>query len=481
MFSGQPADAPPKSATAKRSLFTKPAWSKNPASTSDDVDFFSRSKGSYAEIVKEQEERRKRKEARKQREIQREREAVDVGKAKRRRILDGDDNHDDGGTYADGTAHHSKHPQVYVFLLMVVSGLILFRRETQPVNLEDSDVEGESSSLPKLDDAKSTDPLKKRSENPVPAAKQYRKEETVILSDDEEFSTSIPPKKQEADGEEEDVESDEELAALARKARERAKLKQLEAETRSTQTPDLLSPPLRADEREPSISNAQSHTPFSPPPDDHRVELFITSRINGTSPLIVHRRLHQRLKDVRLAWCAKQNFEEEVSKAIFLTWRGKRLFDVTTCKGLGIGVDTDGNILMKGEKDILGEENRQIHMEAMTDSIFEEQRKLRERRGDPNKLYTGTNEDDAVKDEATAQQEEEQIRLVLRSRGFEDFKLMVKPTTKISRIIGAFRKANKVGPEKQVTLLFDGDILDPESQVSDTELSDYDHVDASVK
>jgi hypothetical protein len=48
-------------------------------------------------------------------------------------------------------------------------------------------------------------------------------------------------------------------------------------------------------------------------------------------------------------------------------------------------------------------------------------------------------------------------------------------------MIYAFRQAREVSEDRQVYLLFDGDKLDPEVTVADTELGDMDHVDVYVR
>ncbi|GKZ40163.1 hypothetical protein AbraIFM66950_002731, partial [Aspergillus brasiliensis] len=71
-------------------------------------------------------------------------------------------------------------------------------------------------------------------------------------------------------------------------------------------------------------------------PKEPIVQILITSRIPNTRPLIVRRKMNQSLKDVRLAWCNRQHFNKEMQDSVFLTWKGKRLFDVTTCRSLGV-------------------------------------------------------------------------------------------------------------------------------------------------
>ena len=51
----------------------------------------------------------------------------------------------------------------------------------------------------------------------------------------------------------------------------------------------------------------------------------------------------------------------------------------------------------------------------------------------------------------------------------------------MSKMINAFRSSNNIPGEKEVYLMFDGDKLAPESQVSETELSDMDTLDVIVR
>ena len=48
-------------------------------------------------------------------------------------------------------------------------------------------------------------------------------------------------------------------------------------------------------------------------------------------------------------------------------------------------------------------------------------------------------------------------------------------------MINAFRLTNQIGPEKQVSLLFDGGQLEPSTAVGTTELSDMDNIDVYIR
>jgi hypothetical protein len=69
----------------------------------------------------------------------------------------------------------------------------------------------------------------------------------------------------------------------------------------------------------------------------------------------------------------------------------------------------------------------------------------------------------------------------MKSREHSDYKLMVKPHTTIQKIIEAFRSAKDIPDDKEISLHFDGDKLDPEERVEDTELGDMDSVEVHIQ
>lgn len=207
--------------------------------------------------------------------------------------------------------------------------------------------------------------------------------------------------------------------------------------------------------------------------EDPVVEIFLSSRIEGTVPLRAQRRLMQRLKEVRLAWCDRQSisgqpFPKTFKDSVFLTWRDKKLYDYTSCKSLGLKVDSSGKLLSDGD----GFAEGKVHLEAWTQDLFDKyQEKLA-------KQAYGNDEDEH---EEVKVDNVEKMRLVLKARGMDDFKIIVKVTTTIQKLITVYRTAQNVAEEKEVTLHFDGDSLDPESNVGDTDLAEMDAVEVHIR
>jgi len=416
MLSPSRADSASKPAPLKRSLFNKPAWSRTQP-IGDAVDIFRRSDQIYADIVAEEEKKRNRRLARKERKWATQNPDVAERAGKRRRISDYSE--DEGDRSSSDTGGEIDRP----LELTKKSALILPEPHATRTSAEKANRDGSPNSL--LKRYESTVTAAHNAQDPKALA------QTVIdLDDDEEDHGGgraddlplVPPQAvyEKPNEAEEFLPSDEEeFPELARQAREKARLKRMEKEMDVSAVPESQSTTTSNQMFEASETSRQE-TLLPPPPLDPIVDILITSRLPNTKPLIVSRKLTQRLKDVRVAWCQRQGFSAEISAGVFLTWRGKRMFDVTTCRSLGIGVDTDGNVALRGERDVLGEGNRQIHMEAMTEEIMDEYKKEKHNRAPRG---AGHNDEEIVDQPKPP----EGTKIILRSKDYEDFKLIVKP------------------------------------------------------
>ncbi len=416
MIAESSSNATAKPAPFKRSLFNKPSWSK-PVELESPIDLFHRANHRYVDIAAEVERKRKAKIARREREKARQQGSEE--RAGKRRCLSDESEDDDEHSSNDEEPKISELNRAYT---------------VQP----SSKVKSVTKSASPPEVRSSPRSLAKRYQEAADAPKIAGKEDSyqskILDLEDEEsgsntqgkndedenlqVTTIRPTKPSEPDDE---PASDEEFPELARKAREKARMKRLKAETEDV-TPDLR-PSASASGYSQRSQSIQQSTP--PPPPDAVVQILITSRIENSEPLIVSRKISRRLKDVRVTWCQRQGFSREFMDTVFLTWRGKRLFDVTTCKSLGIAVDQDGTMLTKGQKDILGEEYRQIHMEAITEKVLQEYRKEKRHAAGENEVNDHNSEEEIV----AQPKEEAQVRIILKAKGVDDFKLIVKPVS----------------------------------------------------
>ncbi|KAL4801209.1 ubiquitin-2 like Rad60 SUMO-like-domain-containing protein [Aspergillus unguis] len=209
--------------------------------------------------------------------------------------------------------------------------------------------------------------------------------------------------------------------------------------------------------------------------DDAVVQILITSEIGETKPLLVHRKMSQSLKGVRLAWCAHQKLPQERHSDVFLTWKGRRLFDVTTCRSLNINARTALTENLSPFLDCFQENNEyRIHIEAVTEEIFAAGHRSSPDMVEHGPKYTIPTKSEEVEEHAGSE-------IILKCPGHDDFKVHVPLTTCVYQVVGAFREAKSVSAEMIVYLAFDGDRLDPQSRLIDHEIVDGDLLDVLVK
>ncbi|KAL4875593.1 ubiquitin-2 like Rad60 SUMO-like-domain-containing protein [Aspergillus karnatakaensis] len=204
------------------------------------------------------------------------------------------------------------------------------------------------------------------------------------------------------------------------------------------------------------------------------VEILITSKIPDTKPLIVQRKMAQSLKGVRLAWCARQNIPKELHESIVLTWKGRRLFDVTTCRSLNIDVHHVFAELAPFDEYFSNSDDYRICMEAVTEETF-----IAAHLPSPTVVDLDQTSPAATDPEFAVLHTPSEI--ILNCPGLDELNIRVPLTTCVSVVAGAFREARGIPPELTVSLAFDGDLLDPQSRLVDCEIADGDLVDVLVK
>lgn len=423
----------PGSPKPKRSLFNRPAWARDesaksestgPADTESTItDVFTQSSRSYQERIAQQERERLAKERKKKEKQERRvsasnsrrRDESAVTNGKRRRIS-GEDN----------LPSHDER-------LASPSEAMLESARAPVSTLSHEEIE---------------------SQFPVEPPPQVRGEHDLSpIAIDDSDEGSPPPAKpslyQSAFNPADSLEdaSDEEFPELAAQARERRRQRELEQKRSATPAGGSFAEDSRPGSAQ--YRNLEGSLP-TPPAPDPVLQILVTSPIPNTKPLIVRRKLSQRLQEIRQVWCDKQGFTDEMQSSVFLTYCMRRLYDVTTCKSLGIKVDASGNVIARGGSAVFeGVENaNRIHIEAVTEELFEQMKRdkqMKERRPDSlshdHKSDVETPVADGLEE---APQEDEHIRIILKAKGLEPFKLKVKPVSGISSFISACFKANIV-------------------------------------
>ncbi|EAW11119.1 small ubiquitin-related modifier domain-containing protein [Aspergillus clavatus NRRL 1] len=207
-----------------------------------------------------------------------------------------------------------------------------------------------------------------------------------------------------------------------------------------------------------------------PKDKDVIVQILITSQLAKTKPLIIHRRMSQSLRDVRLAWCKHQNLSAEVQASIYLTWKGRRLFDVTTCKSLGLTTETNP---FEGDDEMsdcipIDSRHMRVHMEAITEELVAQ-----------NVRSLSTMAHSQLMEPTPGQAS--LTRIIMKCPGYENLEMEVDSNARVSQLMKAFRHANSIAAEQDIYLVFDGDRLSPDSRLADYEITDDDLIDVLIR
>ena len=416
----------------KRPLFKKPAWAN--AALGVDGDLFHRSAHTYINSAAELERKIHRKAARREKERLRK---FDNGNrsTKRRRISDDQDNDESAGSDHDLSQSSDSESGISMVGQTHSSNLKPRSPSTKSSLVQQYESQTEEARAVEEEQRKTRpadviDLEEDSAGDDIAAAPKHMHAEVPILE----------PSKHMA----QDLSYDEEFPELARKAREKARRKRLEQ--------DCLSPSQNhraiIDVEHPRIPNNSLQSTSLLPPPEPTLHILITSTIKDTRSLIVNRKLSQRLKDVRLAWAERQGFSKDFAESIFLTWKGKRLFDVTSCKSLGISVDAGGFIAYKG--DVLGVDEGRLHLEAMTPKIFKRFKRAKEDE------QTGE-ENEGAADEASFHVPPKagtQVRIILKGKGLDDFKLIVKPVSIHTSVASTLLTCSRTPSYRRSSMLF---------------------------
>jgi Ubiquitin-2 like Rad60 SUMO-like len=305
-------------------------------------------------------------------------------------------------------------------------------------------------------------PVKKPAHQPI-----------TIGDDDDLYEASAPRRARSPEVDDGLQFSDEEFPELILRAREREQQK-VQQKLNATNAFSEQNHTVKGVEILDDIFDSGTTTPVN---SDPTIEILITSKMEGTKPLKVKRKLSQRLKEVRLSWCDRQTIDgqpiDQAYKAtMFLTWKKIRLYDVTTCSSLGIKLDGRGKLSVDG--DGVDAEGR-IHLEAWTKEAWEYDQK---RRAAKQKREQGGSDEEAT--EREAKKAVPKTKIIMKGRGMEDFKIAVKATTTIQKMIVAYRNARAVPDDKRVAVYFEGDELEPATEIGQTELEDMDLLEVHI-
>lgn len=221
------------------------------------------------------------------------------------------------------------------------------------------------------------------------------------------------------------------------------------------------------------------------------IKIFVLSRLDSEvlqqRTFGVKRGLNQDLSAVRrgfVQWAMNLgvNVSEDMERDMFLTWKGRRIYDSATGVSLGWQPTAAGEFSDRGP----GFNRGGVLLEAWTTDAFLRHKEEEERQQliDRGELTDGAAEggDDAAGASAEEQEPEVQrVRLMLQEKNSEPLKLTVYIDMAIKILIGAYRKQRKVPDDREIRLQFDGDWLEPNVTVGEADIEDMCTIEVYVK
>jgi hypothetical protein len=276
--------------------------------------------------------------------------------------------------------------------------------------------------------------------------------------------------------EEKEDEPPDEFAIYVQQARERQAL--LESQRKGS-TPG-------ADDKQ--TAGATSGMPNA----EASVVILVTSLIPNTEACMVRRKYAQPLGVVRhtfINWQAnkQKSIPKELHPEIFLTWKGKRIYDTSSCDTLGVELDGHGRVRSTsyGGADT-GYRDGGLHLQAWTTDLYAKHAREKEKEG-RRRLGIFDDEDDeddhdAGDDGVEAEEEPpEKVRITLQGKDYPPLQVSVYKFTTAETMVIAFRQKYDVPDSKDIGIYFDGERLDIGTTVEAAEIEDMDSLEVHVK
>lgn len=302
-------------------------------------------------------------------------------------------------------------------------------------------------------------------------------------SSDIEIVSQLTPAPPESDA---DSEDDDYLRELRRRARAEAAQKERPTAAtapRPASAPHSVLSPATVS----STSGAQAKICTTTSADDPEVQILIRSIIPNTSEVIVRRLASQPLDKVHAYWCERNEIPNSTRSKIFFIWRLQKLFNTTTMRGIlrqierTHGTKSDGSDLSEGK----------IVIEAVTQEILEhrvQQRKrdvketagLMDAERNESRPTWAVDSQTPIADSTATEQRQAGMVVTLVAPNMAPFKLRVRADTVVGKIIRGYRSKNGIAPDREMYLVFDGEKLDNDLLVGDSELEDGDSIDVRI-
>lgn len=184
------------------------------------------------------------------------------------------------------------------------------------------------------------------------------------------------------------------------------------------------------------------------------------------------------LKNLKSTWCTVMEINHvDVSHSdVFFTWRGRRLYNTTTLRGLGIAAM--GNDLLyagdAGDRRGFSTDRKRVVLEAWTEELFEGH--LRDEERERMRML---GEIEEVEEESSAPVEEK-VRVTMRARQGEPVKVSATTSSTVAELVEKFRAKRSLPAEAAVAVYFDGERLAEGVTLQEADIGDEEQVEVHL-
>lgn len=274
---------------------------------------------------------------------------------------------------------------------------------------------------------------------------------TIDDSDDDVFENPTGP-----------ADDDDPFAHFVQRAREREAAAKAEAAAAASSRPEI----------QPSTPEGAARRRQDPVIE---VKIFVQSRIakfSDVEPFGAKRGMSQNLGVIRrtfLLWLRKMGHavsaEDEAN--IFLTWKRRKIYDVSTGVSLGWNPSAASD---SSSSSTPGFTRGGVLLEAWTQEDFdewlaEEEKQRMMKRGD---LVEEVSDDETVEEQAN----NTMIRITIREKDQEPFKMNVDADIQIRLLIPAIRRMRKIPNDREIKLRYEGEWLEGDMTVREADIED---------
>lgn len=220
------------------------------------------------------------------------------------------------------------------------------------------------------------------------------------------------------------------------------------------------------------------------------VRIFVHSRIAAYAEYDpqgfgCQRKINQSVGPVRDAfsqWLRRKGVpvKDEMDRAIFLTWKGRKIYN--SVSGLSLGWQPQRT--NKPHEREPGFIRDGVLLEAWTEEDFERYTADLERQRLINRgelVDDGPGVEVADDTEEQAEPEVAKVKVILKEKNTEPVRMTTFLDTQVRVLIGAYRRQKKVAEDREIRLNYDGDWLNPEMTVAQAYIDDMCTVEVYIK